>query len=95
MKDRKSLYLSVILGLFLVAVVMIFFIVFDSVNEHNKVFINNEVTGISLNKTTLSLNVGGSTTLTKTITPSNATNQTVTWTSSNTSIATVDSNLDK
>lgn len=47
------------------------------------------VTGISLNKTSLSLTVGNSATLTATIKPSNATNKTVTWTSSNTSVAKV------
>ena len=48
------------------------------------------VTGISLNKTSLSLAVGGSETLIATVTPANAINKTVTWTSSNTATATVD-----
>lgn len=49
-----------------------------------------DVTGISLNKTTLALNSGGvSQRLIATITPSNATGKTVTWTSSNNSIASV------
>ena len=43
MKDKKSLYLAVILGLFIVAVGMISFIIFSNVKENNKVFINNEV----------------------------------------------------
>lgn len=47
------------------------------------------VTGITLNKTTASLSVGGTVSLTATVTPSNATNKNVTWTSSNTSVATV------
>ena len=49
------------------------------------------VTGITLNKTSVAFNVGGSETLQATIQPSNATNKTVTWSSSNTSVATVDS----
>ncbi len=49
------------------------------------------VTGISLNKTAVSLSVGGTVALTATITPSNATNKTVIWSSSNTSVATVSS----
>ncbi len=46
-------------------------------------------TGVKLNKTSLSLEKGKNTTLTATVTPSNATNKTVTWTSSNTKVATV------
>ena len=46
-------------------------------------------TGISLNQTSLALNIGGSSTLTATVNPSNATNKTVTWTTSNASVATV------
>lgn len=49
------------------------------------------VTGISLNKTSLSLTVGDSQTLMATISPSNATDKSVTWSSSNTSVATVSS----
>jgi len=50
---------------------------------------NVTVTGVSLNKPSVNLLVGGSEALTPTITPSNATNQNLTWTSSNTSAATV------
>ena len=50
-------------------------------------------TGISLNQTTLSFNAAGQTaTLTATVTPANATNKSVTWTSSNTAVATVSEN---
>ena len=48
-----------------------------------------KVTGISLNKTSDTLTVGGTDTLTATITPSNATNKNVTWTSSNTNVVKV------
>lgn len=51
-----------------------------------------EVTSIKLSATTLNLEVGQNSTLTATVNPSNATNKTVTWTSSNKSVATVDSN---
>lgn len=47
------------------------------------------VTGVTLNKTTATIDAGASTTLTATVAPSNATNQNVTWKSSNTSVATV------
>jgi uncharacterized protein YjdB len=48
------------------------------------------VTGVSLSQTALSLTAGGATnTLVATVTPTNATNQAVTWVSSNPAIATV------
>jgi hypothetical protein len=47
------------------------------------------VTSVTLNKTTLALKVGASETLTATVAPSNATNKTVSWASSNTNVATV------
>ncbi|GHT21701.1 hypothetical protein AGMMS4957_10830 [Bacteroidia bacterium] len=47
------------------------------------------VTGVTLNKTTASLAVNGTEQLTATVQPTNATNRSVTWSSSNTSIATV------
>lgn len=49
-----------------------------------------KVTKVTLNKDSLSLKVGGSGSLTATVSPSNATNKTITWKSSNTSVATVD-----
>ena len=47
------------------------------------------VTGVTLNPTTLELTVGNSATLTATIAPRDADNQSVTWSSSNTTVATV------
>lgn len=47
------------------------------------------VTGVTLNKTTLTLTPNATETLTATVAPSNATNQNVTWSSDNTSVATV------
>ena len=47
------------------------------------------VTGVSLDKATDTVEVGSTTTLTETITPSNATNKSVTWSTSNSSVATV------
>src|SRR5699024_3157277 len=52
-----------------------------------------KVTGVSLSPKTLSLNPGKGGTLTATITPGNATNQNVTWKSSDTKVATVDNGL--
>ncbi|WP_051624058.1 Ig-like domain-containing protein [Clostridium akagii] len=49
-------------------------------------------TGISLDKTSLDMKIGDTSNLTATVTPDNATNKTVKWTSSDTSIATVDAN---
>ncbi len=50
------------------------------------------VTGITLDKPTLSLTEGQEAQLTATVTPDNATDKTVTWSSDKTSVATVDSN---
>lgn len=47
--------------------------------------------GVSLNKTSLSLNKGESYSLTPTFNPTDATNKTVSWSSSNTKVATVNS----
>ena len=49
------------------------------------------VTGVSLDSAAKALTVGGTATLTATITPANATDQNVTWSSSDTGVATVDS----
>ena len=48
-----------------------------------------KVEGISLDKTSAELKIGGTVTLTPTVTPSNATDKSVTWKSSNNGIATV------
>ncbi|MDH6313128.1 uncharacterized protein YjdB [Parabacteroides sp. PFB2-10] len=50
------------------------------------------VTGVTLNKTSLSLVEGGSETLTPTVAPTDASNKKVSWKSSNTAVATVDNN---
>ncbi len=51
-----------------------------------------QVTGVTLDKSTMNLNVGGTSgSLTATITPSNAANKTVTWSSSSNGVATVSS----
>jgi uncharacterized protein YjdB len=50
------------------------------------------VTGVKLNRTNTTLNVGSSDTLTATVEPLNATNKNVTWNSNNTAVATVTSN---
>ena len=51
---------------------------------------NVSVTGVSLDKTSAELEVGGTLALTKTIEPANATNQNVSWSSSNVEVATVE-----
>ena len=57
-----------------------------------KVTVEEPVAGIKLNKTTITMDNKRATILGVTITPTNATNKTVTWSSSNTSIATVEKN---
>ncbi len=53
------------------------------------VTVTQPVTGITLNRTSLSLETGESATLTATVSPSNATDKTVNWKSSNTAVAKV------
>lgn len=48
-----------------------------------------EVTNVTLNKTEISLEIGGEETLTATVTPENATDKTVSWKSSDEAVATV------
>ena len=50
------------------------------------------VTGVSLNKESLVLGIGDSDTLIATVFPENATDKSVTWSSNDSSIATVDNN---
>lgn len=57
-----------------------------------KVTVTTKVEQITLNKTEGVLTVGNSVTVTATVTPDNATNATVNWTSSDEKVATVDSN---
>ena len=63
------------------------------VNE-NEVHYNPhvKVSGVTLNKSTLNLSKGETETLVATVLPSNASNKSVTWSSSNYSVATVSSN---
>ena len=62
----------------------------DTINGYNSGTTPTiSVTGVSLNKNSVSLNVGQTEILTATVTPNDATNKNVTWTSSNTNVATV------
>jgi len=51
------------------------------------------VSGVSLNPTNVSLNIGGTATLQAVVSPANATNKNVQWNSSNTTIATVSNGI--
>ena len=53
------------------------------------------VTGITLSQTSISLEVGGKVSLTATVSPSDATDKTVTWTSSDPSVVSVENGLVK
>ena len=54
--------------------------------------VNVPVTGVSLNKSSTTINTGSTEQLTATVAPTNATNKSVTWSSSNTGVATVSNN---
>jgi uncharacterized protein YjdB len=51
------------------------------------------VTGVTLNKSTLALDVGDTETLTATVAPDNATDKAVTWSSNDNTVATVNDGL--
>jgi len=53
---------------------------------------DTNVTGVTLSSATLSMEIGESATLTATVSPSDATNKSVTWISSNVAVAVVDNN---
>lgn len=63
----------------------------NTTNNNNKPVKNDKVsvTDITLNKTSLTLDVGQSDTLTVTIKPDSATNKNVSWSSSNTNVVTI------
>lgn len=63
----------------------------NSLGSSNSGSSNISVTSITLNRSSLTLDIGDTYTLVATVSPSNATNKTVTWSSSNTSVATVSS----
>lgn len=61
-------------------------------NDFNFVQLQVVPTSVALNKTTLTLDIGKTSNLRATVYPSNAANKKCTWSSSNTSVATVDGN---
>ena len=65
-------------------------VVDTSGNWAKEVVISVPVTGVTLNKTALTLTAGQTQTLTATVSPPGAANQALTWSSSNTGVATVD-----
>lgn len=69
-----------------------FGVVPDGLSAETKVTVTTKVEQITLNKTEGTLTVGNSVTVTATVTPDNATNTTINWTSSDEKVATVDSN---
>lgn len=66
---------------------------FDANDKDQVVDGTQKVTAISLNKPSDTLTVGGTDTLTSTISPSNASNKAITWTSSNNNVATVNNGV--
>ena len=63
--------------------------VWDSMEKESRLTLNKIVKEITLNKTSAAMRTGESFTLTAAVTPSNASNKTLTWTSSNPKIARV------
>ena len=87
MKRKKSLSMVGALGFMLSATLII-----GCQNSYGNDDKPLQVTGVSLNKTTHTIDTGESFTLTATVAPLNATNKGVTWASDNESVVTVDQN---
>jgi uncharacterized protein YjdB len=64
---------------------------FYAIHDFVRVYTGTAVTGVTVFPSAAAVVVGGTLQLSKTIAPSNASNQNVTWTSSNTNVATVNS----
>ena len=62
------------------------------INDTGEITIGVAVTGVTLDKTSAEITVGGTVTLKATVAPDNAANKKVTWDSSNKEVATVDEN---
>ena len=68
------------------------FLTLPTSEDHRGWMTPQGVTGITLNKTSVSIKPGSTTQLTAAISPDNATDKSVTWRSSNSAVATVDNN---
>ncbi len=68
------------------------FLTLPTSEDHRGWMTIQAVTGITLDKTSVSIKPGSTTQLTATISPDNATDKSITWSSSNTAVATVDKN---
>ncbi len=88
MKMEKNKMIALIIALIVIIAAIAAAVVLTSGNGGDK---DVKVTGVSLDKSSMSLEKGVSGTIKVTVAPSNATNKNVTWTSSNSSVATVDS----
>lgn len=87
MKKRKSIFLWLLLILGMSSTLL------SSCKEDEDEDATIVISSLSLDKTILSLAVGDTYTFTPVITPANATNQTIIWTTSDASIATVDNGV--
>ena len=65
----------------------------DTINGYNESGTPSSETSISLNKNTLSLDIGGSETLTATVSPSSLSDKLVTWSSSNADVVSVNNGV--
>ncbi len=86
-KNRQIKFIYVLM------IIVVLCLTIGVVASNSNTTMNNAVgvKSVKLNKTSVSIKVGSSVALSATITPSNATNKKVTWTSSNTKVAKVDS----
>jgi len=87
MKTTKLNYMKLSVGFIFLCLMAT--IILGSCSSNDEDTVTVAVTGVTLNKSTLSLTISSTESLTATINPTTATTSTVSWSSSNTSIATV------
>ncbi|MBR4225292.1 MAG: Ig-like domain-containing protein [Candidatus Methanomethylophilaceae archaeon] len=92
--EKRNIVIAVVAIAIIVALIAAAVVLANNSNSGSNDHSNDPVSvkSVGLDRTDVSLEIGKSTTLSCTVKPNNATNKSVTWSSSNTSVATVDGN---
>ncbi len=93
--DQKSIIAIVAVAIAAIAVIAAAFVVMNNNGGSDNSDETVSVSGIYLNKAEISLDIGGTATITCTVSPTGAADKTVTWASSDSSVATVNNGVVK